>query len=148
MDAFQKYWEHRSASCSGGTANFLHCQDMDGDEYLLTFREDHENANEYSVVGCSAVIVKFQAQAGDILVFASKPDGSVVVCTHRLTASAFQRNSANVEHGNVLQERSRNHVEPAGVCVCVWGCVGDTCFCTAVYILLSENGSQNHQTVQ
>lgn len=115
MDAFKKHWEQRSANCSGGAANFLHIQDVDGDEYLLTFREDPENVHEYSVVGCSAVIVKFQAQAGDILVFASKPDGAVVVCTHRLAARAFQRAPGSLEHDTVLQERSRNVLDPPGV---------------------------------
>jgi hypothetical protein len=114
MDAFQKHWEPRSASCSGGTANFLHCHDMDGDEYLLTFRQESDNGHEYSVVGCSAVIVKFQAQPGDILVFASKPDKSVVVCTHRLKPSAFQRAPAGLERENILQERSRNVQDASG----------------------------------
>jgi hypothetical protein len=115
MDAFQKHWEQRTASCSGGTANFLHCQEMDGDEYLLTFRQESDIVHEYSVVGCSAVIVKFQAQPGDILVFASKDDGSVVVCTHRLKSSAFQRSPTVQERENVLQERSRNVLDPPGV---------------------------------
>ena len=108
---FRKFWEQRSASCSGGTASFLHCQDIDGDEYLLTFREDPENMHEYTVVGCGAVIVKFQAQAGDILVFASKTDGTVLVGTHRLNASAFLTASGGVADGHVLQERCRNVVD-------------------------------------
>lgn len=114
MDSFKTHWEQRSSSCSGGTANFLHCQDIDGDEYLLTFREDPDNAHDYSVVGCSAFIVKFQAQAGDILVFASKTDGSVVVHTHRFTASAFQPSPASLAHESVLQERSRNVSDQPG----------------------------------
>lgn len=114
MDSFQKHWEQRSANCSGGTTNFLHIHDIDGDEYLLTFRQDPDNVHGYSVVGCSAVIVKFQAQAGDILVFASKPDRSVVVATHRLAASAFQRSSAAQEDDKILQERSGNVIDPPG----------------------------------
>ena len=114
MDAFEKHWEQRSASSSGGTTNFLHTHDIDGDEYLVTFREDPDNVHAFSVVGCSAVIVKYQAQPGDILLFASKPDGSVVVVTHRLAATAFQRSRTVLEDDKILQERSRNVADRPG----------------------------------